>query len=168
MSSKLHRAAGQDGITAELIRDALPWLIIFITLVRQWTVACAHVAQTWKNGMIITLFKKADPSKAVNYRGITLLAVLGKCFIYILIRSLTWLMDYMLLEHQYGFRPFGGRILSLSIWQRLIESSGSAKSGLYAIYIDFEQCFDRIPRRKLWRALRKRGMPKQTVQLFRD
>ena len=65
--------------------------------------------------MIITLFKKADPSKAVNYRGITLLAVLGKCFTYILIRRLIWLMDYVLLEHQYGFRPFRGRILSLSI-----------------------------------------------------
>ena len=58
MSSKLNRAAGQDGITAELNRAALLWLITFITLVWQWTVACAHVAQTWKDGMIITLFKK--------------------------------------------------------------------------------------------------------------
>ena len=58
MSSKLHRAAGQDGITAELIRAALPWLSIFITLVWQWTVACAHVAQTWKDGMIITSRRK--------------------------------------------------------------------------------------------------------------
>ena len=33
MSSKLHRASGQDGITAELIRAALPWLITFITLI---------------------------------------------------------------------------------------------------------------------------------------
>ena len=74
----------------------------------------------------------------------------------------------MLLEHQYGFRPFRGRILSLSILQRLIESSGSAKTGVYAIYIDLEQCFDRIPRRKLWRALRKRGIPKKTAKLFRD
>ena len=97
----------------------------------------------------------------MNYRGITLLAVLGKCFIYVLIRRLTWLMDDMLLEHQYGFRPLRWRILSLSILQRLSEPSGSAKSGLYAIYIDLEQCFDRIPRRKLWRVLRKRGIPKR-------
>ena len=54
MSPKLHRAAGQDGITAELIRAALSWLITFIALVWQWMVACAHVAQTWKDGMIIT------------------------------------------------------------------------------------------------------------------
>ena len=77
-------------------------------------------------------------------------------------------MDYMLLENQYGFRHFRGRILSLSILQRLIESSRSAKTGLYAIYIDLEQCCDRIPRRKFWRALRKRGIPKQTVKLLGD
>ena len=75
MSSKLHRASGQDGITAELIRAALAWLVTFITLIWQWSVVCVHVAQTWKDGMTITLFKKLDPSKAINYRGITLLAV---------------------------------------------------------------------------------------------
>ena len=118
--------------------------------------------------MIITLYKKLDPSKTVNYRGIALLAVLGKCFICILIRRLVWLIDFMLLEKQFGFRPYRGRIQSLSILQRLTESSGSSKVGMYAIYIDLEQCFDRIPRRKLWRALRKRGIPKQFVKLFRD
>ena len=60
--------------------------------------------------MIITLFKKAAPAKAINYRGITLLAVLGKCFIYILIRRMTWLFDYMLLEHQLWILPFSGAI----------------------------------------------------------
>ena len=52
-------------------------------------------------------------------------------------------MDVVLLKHQYGFRPFWGRVLSLSILQHLIESSRSAKSGLRTIYIDLEQCFDR-------------------------
>ena len=54
--SQLHRSPGEDGITAELIRAALPWLITWILLVWKWTVACAHVAQTWKDGIIITLF----------------------------------------------------------------------------------------------------------------
>ena len=115
-----------------------------------------------------TLFKKLDPSKAVNYRRIIFLAVLGKCFVYILIRRLVRLIDSLLLEHQYGFRPFRGRIQSLRILQRLIESSGTSKVGMYAIYIALEQCFDRIPRRKLWRSLRKRGVPKKFVKLLRD
>ena len=54
-TSKLHRSPGEDGITAELIRAALPWLISWVLLIWQWTVACAHVAQSWKDGIIITL-----------------------------------------------------------------------------------------------------------------
>lgn len=51
----------------------------------EWMVARAHVAQSWKDGVITTLFKKKDPAQSINYRGITLLAVLGKCFLYILV-----------------------------------------------------------------------------------
>ena len=65
-TSKLHRSPGEDGITAELIRAALPWLISWVLLIWHWTVACAHVDQSWKDGIIITLFKKLDPSLAVN------------------------------------------------------------------------------------------------------
>ena len=39
--------------------------------------ASAHVVQTWKDSMSITLVKKASPFEAINYRCVTLLAVLG-------------------------------------------------------------------------------------------
>ena len=81
MSSKLHRAAGQDGITAELIRAALPWLIIFVILGWRWSLACAHVAHAWKSTVIAALYKILDPAGAINYRGTTLLGVIGTCVI---------------------------------------------------------------------------------------
>lgn len=79
-----------------------------------------------------------------------------------------WVIDVVLLEHQYGFRPHRGRLQSLSVLQRLIESGGTLPQGVYALFIDLEQCFDRIPRRRLWRALRRRGLPKKFVLLLRD
>ena len=82
--------------------------------------------------------------------------------------KLIWLFGEEFLERQYGFRPYRGRILSLSLLQRLIESSGSSERGLYAVHIDLEPCFGRIPRRKLWRPLRKRGLPRRFVFLFRN
>ena len=39
---------------------------------------------------------------------------------------------------------------------------------MFALYIDFGQCFGRIPHRKLWRAPRKRGLPKKFVRHLRD
>lgn len=168
LSAKLHRSAGEDGITAELIRAALPWITTWMIILWKWMAACAHVVQSWKGGVITTLFKKLDPAKASNYRGITLLAVSGKCILHILVSRLVWIIDSTLLENQYGFRPYRGRLQSISILQRLIESGGTLPNGIFALYIDLEQCFDRIPRRKLWRVLRKRGIPKHFVKLLRD
>ena len=120
MSPKLHRGPGQDGVTAERIRVALAWIASGFILIWTWTVACTHVAHTWKDGVIITLFKKKDPAQAINYRGITLLAVLGKCFVYILITRLIWAIHHVFLEHQFGLRPHRGRTQGFSISQRLI------------------------------------------------
>lgn len=168
MSAKLHRSAGLDGITAELIRAALPWLIGLFIMIWKWTVAAAHVAQTWKDGVIITLFKKKNPSRTINYRGITLLAVLGKCFLHVLMSRLIWIIDHTFYDGQYGFRPYRGRSQGISVLQRLIEAGGTLPDGIFALFIDLEQCFDRIPRRRLWRVLRKRGLPKRYGKILRD
>lgn len=55
MSAKLNRSPGADGITAELVRAALDWLVIWFIMIWKWTVVAAHVAQTWKDGVIINL-----------------------------------------------------------------------------------------------------------------
>ena len=71
------------------------------------------MARTWRDGTSTTPFKKLDPTKKINYRGITLLAALGKRFTYILVGSFIWALDVTFREHQYAFRPHRGRILSL-------------------------------------------------------
>ena len=43
MSSKLRRSPGLDGITAELIRAALPWLVTLMILIWKWKIGRAHV-----------------------------------------------------------------------------------------------------------------------------
>lgn len=66
MSPKPHRGPGQNGVTAELIRAALPWLIRWMILVWQWPVAILHVAQSWKDG-IITILSKIGESPFQQY-----------------------------------------------------------------------------------------------------
>lgn len=45
---------------------------------------------------------------------------------------------------------------------------GTMPKGSFALYIDIERCFGRISRRRLWRALRRRGLPKRFAKLLRD
>ena len=125
--------------------SALPWLMTSMTLFRPCAAACAIAARTWKDGVIITFYRKADPTNAVNHRGIILLAVSGKRSTCMFARRLKWLLAAIFVGHQYGFHPYRGGILSLSILQRLIKSSGMSNSGFFAVYVDLGQCFDRIP-----------------------
>ena len=144
MSSKLHRSPGQDGITAELIRAALLWLITWLIVLWEWSVVCAHVAQSWKDGIITTFFINLDPTRTINYRGATLLAVLGKCFVYILISRLIWALDAVLLEHQYGFRrKYSTNHAVLSILEE-VRQQLDKKNFSCGVFVDLEKAFDTV------------------------
>ena len=112
-SPNLLRAGGSDRSTAELPRCPAPsWIIPLVILIWQWAVACAHVAQSWKDGTVVTLCKRLDPSGEVNYRGATLLAVVGKCLL------------CGFIEDRVGVRLHRGHLLSLSVLQRLLNPVG--------------------------------------------
>ena len=64
------------------------------------------VPRQWREGLIVSLFKKGDKEDPGNYRGITLLSVVGKVFCKILNNRLVKRLDRggILHEGQAGFR----------------------------------------------------------------
>ena len=64
------------------------------------------VPRQWRNGLIVHIFKKGDRENPGNYRGITLLSVVGKVFCKILNNRLVQCLDKegALHEGQAGFR----------------------------------------------------------------
>lgn len=65
-----------------------------------------YFPKSWSLGDILPLHKKGDKDNVQNYRGITLLSVLGKLFTRILnTRLTTWAENYgVYIEAQAGFR----------------------------------------------------------------
>ena len=65
-----------------------------------------NVPRQWREGLIVNLFKKGDREDLGNYRGITLLSVVGKVFRKVLNKRLVHCLDKegALLEGQAGFR----------------------------------------------------------------
>ena len=64
------------------------------------------VPMKWREGLIVNIFKKGDREDPANYRGITLLSVVGKVFCKILNNRLVQCLDKegTLHEGQAGFR----------------------------------------------------------------
>ena len=77
---KNNKSAGSDGIVGELIKyGGKPMYEMLLTLFNLvWK--NEYVPSYWREGRIVSLFKKGDKEDPGNYRGITLLNVVGKLY----------------------------------------------------------------------------------------
>ena len=136
--AKKWRAPGPDEVTAELLLSckawSLPWMVELFNLCLQ----AQKVPQDWKDSIIVSLFKnKGCAAECNNYRGISLLSVIGKCSSHILISRLVVIADPHLMDNQFGFRRLRGTVIANGIFQRIIESTELQGATLVALFIDF-------------------------------
>ena len=103
---KNNKSAGSDGIVIELIKyggkPMCEMLLALFNLVGDNEYAPSY----WREGLIVSLFKKRDRENPGNYRGITLLNVVGKLYSRVINNSLLKHLElnHMLHEGQGGFR----------------------------------------------------------------
>ena len=121
--------------------------------------------------MIIVLFKDGDKSDLNNYRGITLLSVLGKILVGVLNNRLSKVcLDYNLLdENQCGFRRgyrTSDHIFTLST---LINHYSKVKNKkLYLCFVDFRKAFDKVSHSVLWTKLLKYGIEGKFMNIIKS
>ena len=105
-SLRNRKASGSDGIAGELIKYGGNGVIMMLKELFLLIWDSEYIPEQWREGMIVSLFKKGDREDPGNYRGITLLNVVGKLFNKVLnYRLLQWLEEHnKLSESQAGFR----------------------------------------------------------------
>ena len=99
------KATGKDGIPAEIIKSGKSSLLVPLhkLLTQCWNKG--SVPQDLKDANIITLFKnKGDRHDCNNYRGISLLSIVGKLFARTVLHRLVALAERIYPESQCGFR----------------------------------------------------------------
>ena len=161
----LGKAAGSDGISAELLKGdgsiVVDWLLELIEEV--WRTGV--VPQDWKDAELVPLYKKGDRMKCDNYRGISLLSVPGKVLSLILLECLKKIIEPQLLEAQCGFREGRGTMDQIWAFRQLVEKSLEHRSELCLCFIDLSKAYDSVNREALMAVLRKYGVPTHTVSL---
>lgn len=164
---KCNKAAGTDGLPAELLRadPRLSATALLPDIIEAWETET--FARDWKSGVIVKLPKKGDLRQCGNWRGITILNVINKIVAHIILGRIHDHLESSLRDEQAGFRAGRGCIDQSNTLRLVIEQSTEYQAPLYMVFVDFEKAFDRIDRNAIWNSLARRGIPVKLIRLIR-
>ena len=155
---KIGKSAGVDEIRAEYVKcsgvNGVKWLHRIFNLA--WK--SGSVPGDWRNAIIAPLHKKGNRKDCGNYRGISLLSIVGKLYASIIEKRVRGMIDDVLDENQCGFRPMRGCQDQIFVLRQTIEKFYEKNKDLFLCFVDLEKAFDRVPRQKLYDILVEYGI----------
>ena len=161
--SKLKRgkASGIDDISAEMLKCGGSHIRIILTKLFNVIFERGLYPQAWSKAIIIPVYKKGDPENVDNYRGVSLLSIISKCYTTVLnSRLYTWLeSNDTISESQAGFRKEYSTVDHIFTLYATIQKCTSKRKGkLYVAFVDFKKAFDSVKHDKLIECVKNEGI----------
>lgn len=139
-------AVGSDGISLKYIKDALPVLVFYITVIINTSIVTGLFAKTWKHPHVLPYHKSGDVDQVTNYRPISLLPILSKVLEKIVANQLTSFLENnkLLAESQHGFRKGLSTETALLKVSEHIYSNIDKKRVSLLMLLDLSKAFDSV------------------------
>jgi hypothetical protein len=154
------KAGGPDKFLNEFLIHGGPFIHNFLLKMFNKIFEIGYFPDTWSEGIIIPLHKSGSVSDVQNYRGITLLSVIGKLFTKLINNRLTnWAEQYYIyIEAQAGFRAKMSTSDNIFVLHSLITHALNNNKQLFCTFVDFSKAFDYVVRENIWYKLLKLGI----------
>ena len=163
------KAPGKDGIPAEVLKCCKESLITELHEILCLCWKNGEVPQDMRDANIVTLYKnKGDRSDCDNYRGISLLSIVGKLFARIALKRLQVLAERVYPESQCGFRANRSTIDMVFSLRQLQEKCREQRQPLFVAFIDLTKAFDLVSREGLFKILSRIGCPPRLLSIIRS
>ena len=161
------KAPGKDGIPPEVLKSGKPVLLQHLHELLCLCWEKGHVPQDMRDANIVTLYKnKGDRSDCNNYRGISLLSVVGESLCpRVVLGHLQSLASRVYPESQCGFRAGRSTVDMIFSLRQLQEKCREQQKPLYIAFIDLTKAFDLVSRSGLFSLLQKIGCPPRLLQM---
>ena len=127
-----------------------------------------EVVADWKNADVIPIPKKGDLQHCDNWRGISLLDVVGKVFARVIQERLQVIAEKVLPESQCGFRKERGCCDMIFVARQLLEKAREHQESLFTLFVDLRKAYDSVPREALWQVLERCGVPPKMLKVVKS
>ena len=163
------KAPGKDGIPAEVLRCCKETLITELHEILCLCWSEGEVPQDMRDANVVTLYKnKGDRGDCNNYRGISLLSVVGEVFARVVLKRLQVLAEQVYPESQCGFRANRSTVDMIFSLRQLQEKCREQRQSLFIAFIDLTKAFDLVSRDGLFKILPKIGCPPRLLSIIRS
>ena len=152
---KNNKASGIDQVINEFIKNSPENMVHLIVKMFNIVLETGIIPTDWTIGLIKPIHKKGSTDDPDNYRGITLLSCIGKCFTAIINTCLTKYLDCVGIigEEQAGFRHGYSTLDHIFVFHSILSIYLHKKRKVYVAFIDYKKAFDLIDRSSLWSKL---------------
>ncbi|KAL7886731.1 hypothetical protein AOLI_G00044520 [Acnodon oligacanthus] len=135
----------------------------------RWCWREGGVLQDMRDAKIITLYKnKGHRSNCNNYRGISLLSILGKLYARVLLVRLQQLAERIYPESQCGFQADRSTVDMIFSLRQLQKKCREQQKPLYVAFIDLNNAFDLVSQDGLFNILLKIRCPRKLHSMIRS
>jgi hypothetical protein len=164
---KNNKAAGEDGIPAELYKAASGSIIDHLTKLISEIWHQELIPSKWCTSVVIPLHKKGDSMRCSNYRGISIIDVALQILESIILKRLVGYREAQARESQSGFRPGRGCIDNIFNLRYTLECHYEYRKPMCVAFLDFKAAFDSVNRNCLWDVLESYGVPEKYIRVFK-
>ena len=163
-----NKSGGIDNIINEYLKNSPINVICLITDLFNLVLKSGVVPTDWCKGIIFPLHKKGSTSDPNNYRGITLLSVIGKLFTSALNHRLSLYLENIGLigEEQAAFKPKYSTTDHIFTLHSILQLYLKNNKRLYCAFIDYAKAFDTINRSSLWSKLIASGINGNVIKVI--
>ena len=163
------QAPGKDSIPADLLKYYKETLISELHEILCLCWREGEVPRDMRDANVVTLYKnKGNRGNCNNYRGISLLSVVGKVFARVVLKRLQVLAERIYPESQCGFRANRSTVDMIFSLRQLQEKCKEQRQPLFVAFIDLTKAFDLVSRDGLFKILPKIRCPPKLLSIIRS
>ena len=157
------KCPGLDGISPELLK--LTGIQEIILPILNQALDTGQTPQEWRQSGLLPLYKKGDTSCCANYRGISLMSLVGKLYNKVLLNRIRGKVEPLLRYNQNGFRPGRSTVQHVLSLRKILEQCRVRQNcNCVAVFVDFSKAFDSISRARMELILPSYGIPRKIVK----
>ena len=146
------------GIVPEMLKAGGEVVVVWMTKVFNMVWREGVASGDWRNAVIVPVYKKGSRLDCTNYRGISLMSIVGKVFARVLNERVKVLTGDKVMDEQGGFRSGRGCIDQIFAVKQIVEKTIEKDKKVYMAFVDLEKAYDNVSREKLWKVLDEYGV----------